>query len=57
MVSIAPSTERLKSVLQKSKQVGILKSMGARHRRILRAFLLHWSASGWDTEWTIILTP
>jgi lipoprotein-releasing system permease protein len=28
------------SVLQKSKQIGILKSMGARHRQILRAFLL-----------------
>jgi lipoprotein-releasing system permease protein len=28
------------SVLQKSKQIGILKSMGARHRQVLRAFLL-----------------
>jgi lipoprotein-releasing system permease protein len=28
------------SVLQKSKQIGILKSMGARHRQILRAFVL-----------------
>jgi lipoprotein-releasing system permease protein len=28
------------SVLQKSKQIGILKSMGARYRQILRAFIL-----------------
>jgi lipoprotein-releasing system permease protein len=28
------------SVLQKSKQIGILKSMGARRRQILRAFIL-----------------
>jgi lipoprotein-releasing system permease protein len=28
------------SVLQKSKQIGILKSMGARRRQVLRAFLL-----------------
>jgi lipoprotein-releasing system permease protein len=27
------------SVLQKSKQIGILKSMGARHRQILRAYV------------------
>jgi ABC-type lipoprotein release transport system permease subunit len=28
------------SVLQKSKQIGIFKSMGARRRQILRAFVL-----------------
>ncbi len=28
------------SVLQKSKQIGILKSMGARHHQILTVFIL-----------------
>jgi len=35
------------SVLQKSKQIGILKSMGARHSQILRAFILDGSVLHW----------
>jgi len=38
--SFAIASILIVSVLQKSKQIGILKSMGARRRQILRAFLL-----------------
>ena len=38
--SFAIASILIVSVLQKSKQIGILKSMGARRRQILRAFVL-----------------